>query len=130
VKPTLEKILLVEDDPDIRTIVKAALEMMGGFQVKACASGAEALDAVAGFAPQLALLDVMMPDMDGPGVLAKLRKLPQTAGMPVIFLTAKTAASEIQRLRALGAADVLMKPFDPMTLPQQVRKIWEGSKPE
>jgi two-component system, OmpR family, response regulator len=128
VKPQLEKILLVEDDPDIRTIVKAALEMMGGFQVKACASGSEALDAVAGFAPQLALLDVMMPDMDGPGVLAKLRGLPQTAGMPVIFLTAKTAASEIQRLRALGAAGVLMKPFDPMTLSQQVREIWEQAK--
>jgi two-component system OmpR family response regulator len=125
VKPPLEKILLVEDDPDIRTIVKAALEMMGGFQVKACAAGAEALDAVAGFAPQLALLDVMMPDMDGPGVLAKLRELPQTTGMPVIFLTAKTAASEIQRLRALGAAGVLMKPFDPMALPQQVKDIWE-----
>jgi len=125
-KVALQKILLVEDDPDIRTVVKASLEMIGKFQVCACGSGAEAFAALPKFGPQLALLDVMMPDMDGPGVLARLRALPETAGIPVIFLTAKTATSEIQRLRTLGAAGVLTKPFDPMTLHQQVKEIWEG----
>ena len=128
-KPALRKILLVEDNADIRTIVKSALEMIGGFEVRACASGAEALAALNDFEPQLALLDVMMPDMDGPGVLAGLRALPAGVNLPVVFLTAKTATVEIQRLRALGAADVLTKPFDPMTLHQQVKDVWERVRP-
>lgn len=123
----LRRILLVEDNPDIRTIVKAALEMVGGFEVHACATGAEALAAVAGFAPQLILLDVMMPDLDGPGVLARLRERPDVAGIPVVFLTAKATKDEVQRLRALGAADVLTKPFDPMTLHEKVKASWEAA---
>jgi CheY-like chemotaxis protein len=124
-KSELKKILLVEDDPDIRIIVKSALEMMGGLEVRACASGAEALSSVEEFAPQLALLDVMMPELDGPGLLARLRAAPATAALPVVFLTAKAAPSEVERLRVLGATGVLTKPFDPMTLHEQVRKIWE-----
>jgi CheY-like chemotaxis protein len=124
----LKKILLVEDDPDIRIIVKSALEMLGGLEVRACASGAEALAAVAEFAPQLALLDVMMPELDGPGVLARLRALPATSALPVIFLTAKTASAEVERLRALGVAGILTKPFDPLTLHEQVQAIWKRTE--
>ena len=126
-RPALRKVLVVEDNPDIRTIVRAALEMMGGFEVRACESGAEALEAVAQFGPQLMLLDVMMPDLDGPGVLGRLRERPDTAALPVVFLTAKAAPSEIQRLRALGALNVLTKPFDPMTLHEQVQAIWAAA---
>jgi len=125
VKGELKKILLVEDDPDIRVIVKSALEMLAGFQVRACSSGAEALSTVEEFAPQLALLDVMMPEIDGPGVLARLRERPATAALPVIFLTAKATPQESERLRALGAVGVLSKPFDPLTLHEQLRTIWE-----
>lgn len=128
-RPALRKVMVVEDNADIRTIVKAALEMVGGLEVRACESGAEALDAIDEFGPQLLLLDVMMPDLDGPGVLARLRERPQTAAMPVVFLTAKAAPSEIQRLRDLGARDVLTKPFDPMTLHEQVKAIW-GAGPD
>ena len=124
-KVALETILLVEDSQDIRTIVKAALEMMGGLKVRACESGAEALAALAESRPQLVLLDVMMPDMDGPGVLARIRERSDTAAIPVIFLTAKSGASEIQRLRSLGALDVLTKPFDPMTLHEKVKAAWD-----
>jgi CheY-like chemotaxis protein len=124
-KPALRTILVVEDEPDIRTIVKAALEMVGGMKVRACESGAEALAAIVEFKPQMVLLDVMMPDMDGPGVLALLRENPGTAAIPVVFLTAKATPSEVQRLRALGAADVLTKPFDPMTLHEKVRAAWD-----
>ena len=124
-KGELKKILLVEDDPDIRVIVKSALEMMGGFEVRACSSGAEALSAVEELAPQLALLDVMMPELDGPGVLARLRELPATVTLPVIFLTAKASPQESERLRALGAVGVLSKPFDPLNLHEQIRAIWE-----
>jgi CheY-like chemotaxis protein len=121
--------MVVEDNADIRTIVKAALEMVGGLEVQACESGQDALDAIATFGPQLLLLDVMMPDMDGPGLLARLRERSDTAEVPVVFLTAKAAPAEIQRLRALGALDVLTKPFDPMTLHERVKAIWEAGGP-
>ena len=120
----LQRIMLVEDDPDIRTVAGMALEMVGGYTLRACAGGAEALQAVAEFAPQVVLLDVMMPDMDGPGVLSELRARPATAGIPVIFLTAKAHPEEIEKLRALGAIEVIAKPFDPMTLPAAVKSAW------
>ncbi|MCW5605352.1 MAG: response regulator [Burkholderiales bacterium] len=124
---TLHRILLVEDNADIRAVVKLALEKLGGFEVRACASGAEGLDALPDFQPQLVLLDVMMPDMDGPGMLERLRERPEAAGIPVVFLTAKTSSAEVQRLRDLGALDVLAKPFNPATLHVRVRTLWEGA---
>lgn len=120
--------MVVEDNADIRIIVKAALEMVGGLDVRACASGQEALDTVGEFAPQLLLLDVMMPDLDGPGLLACLRERTDTAALPVVFLTAKAAPVEVLRLRALGALDVLTKPFDPMTLHERVKAIWNAEE--
>lgn len=121
----LEKIMLVEDDPDIRTVAVMALEMVGGLQVEACESGAQALEKIAAYAPQLVLLDVMMPGMSGPEVLGALRARADTASVPVIFLTAKAQESEIQALRDLGALDVIPKPFDPMTLTDAVRALWD-----
>lgn len=120
----LKKILLVDDDDDIRTVAAMALEMVGGLQVKACASGEEALAAVAGFAPQLVMLDVMMPGMNGPQVLARLRERSDTAGMPVVFLTAKAQQAEIDQLRSLGVLEVVAKPFDPMTLADTIKALW------
>ncbi len=123
----LQKILLIEDDDDIRTILRVALEKVGGFTVRACSSGTEGLAAVTEFAPQLVLLDVMMPGMDGPTVLSSLRERPDTAALPVIFLTARAVPADIARLRALGALDVLTKPFDPMTLHEKVKAAWNKS---
>ena len=93
----LERILLVEDDRDIRMVARTSLELVGGFQVRACESGEEALQAVAEFLPQLMLLDVMMPGMDGPTVLKRLREQPQTAKVPAIFFTAKMLPEEVRR---------------------------------
>lgn len=120
----LERILYAEDEPDIQAVAKLALEMVGGFTVQICNNGADALQKVAGFAPDLILLDVMMPGMDGPSTLQCLRADPATAIIPVIFLTAKVQASEVARYQALGALDVIAKPFDPMSLAAQVRQIW------
>ena len=120
----LTSILYVEDEPDIRTVAKMALEMTGGFEVHLCSSGEEALESLAGFTPDLVLLDVMMPGMDGPTTLAELRKHPKGASVPVIFLTAKSQASEISAYRDAGAIGVIAKPFDPMTLASQVSKLW------
>ena len=122
----LKKIMLVEDDTDIRTVASMALEMVGGLEVRAFASGEEALAAVAGVAPQLIVLDVMMPGMNGPEVLAHLREQGATAGIPVVFMTAKAQPEEVERLRALGVLDVIAKPFDPMTLADTIKALWAG----
>ena len=124
-KQALERVMLVEDDPDIRTIASMALEVVGGLQVRACESGAVALAALESFKPQMVLLDVMMPGMNGPEVLQALRQREEMAGVPVVFLTAKVQAAEIDSLLALGALDVLPKPFDPMTLADAVKGLWE-----
>jgi two-component system OmpR family response regulator len=122
--PTLSRILFVEDDPDIQTVARMALEAVGGFRVLPCSSGAEALERVVPFSPDLILLDVMMPGMDGLATLDALRRLPETAAIPVVFMTAKVQAQEVARYREVGAVDVIAKPFDPMTLPATVRSIW------
>ncbi|MES2106533.1 MAG: response regulator [Pseudomonadota bacterium] len=118
-------ILYVEDDPDIQTVAQIALEVVGGFTLTTCSSGPEALEAVkSGCTPDLLLLDVMMPNMDGPTTLAELRTLPATSSTPVIFMTAKVQAGELAYYRSLGAIGVIAKPFDPMELSQQVRELW------
>ena len=121
----LERIMLVEDDHDIRTIAEMALQMVGGYAVRACDGGEAALAAVQEFKPQLIVLDVMMPGMDGPTTLGRLRALPAAANAPVVFLTAKVQPEEVTALRALGAVEVVAKPFDPMTLGATLAAIWE-----
>jgi len=120
-----ERVLYVEDDPDIRAVAQMALEIVGGLNLKACSSGAEALQSAEIFRPDLLLLDVMMPGMDGPTTLAGLRQMVHTASTPVIFMTAKVQASEVAYYRSLGALGVIAKPFDPMSLASQVCQLWE-----
>jgi two-component system, OmpR family, response regulator len=120
----LQRILLVEDDPDIRVVAALALSKIGGFEVQAAGSAPEALRDAPVFAPDLILLDVMMPGMDGPSTLAALRGLPAVARTPVIFMTAKIQPHEMAHYRKLGSAGVIAKPFDPMTLAQRVRDLW------
>jgi two-component system, OmpR family, response regulator len=122
---SLQRILYVEDEPDIRAVARLALEMVGGFTVKICNSGSEALAEAEGFSPEMILLDVMMPGMDGPSTLQALREMPSLAAVPVAFMTAKVQPAEVAQYIALGALDVIPKPFDPMALAGQVRAIWE-----
>jgi two-component system OmpR family response regulator len=121
----LHRILYVEDDPDIRTVASIALEIVGGFVLQACGSGSEALIASATFGADLFLLDVMMPDMDGPATLAHLRRQAPSAATPVIFMTARVQETELAYYRSLGAIGVIAKPFDPLQLAQQVRALWQ-----
>lgn len=123
---TLQRILYVEDEPDIQAVAKLALEMVGGFTVKIYSSGEAALREVVDFAPDMILLDVMMPGMDGPSTLKALRELPSLASVPVAFMTAKVHPAEVTHFKSLGARAVIAKPFDPMQLASQVRAIWEG----
>ncbi len=116
------KILYVEDDPDIQVIARIALEDIGGFDVRACQSGEEALAAITDFSPDLLLLDVMMPGMDGPTLLTHLRQTAHGATAPAIFMTARVQRTEVDQYIALGAKSVIAKPFDPLTLADQIRK--------
>lgn len=119
------KILYVEDDIDIQTVARMALELVGGYTLEVCSSGEEAISKGPAFSPDLILLDVMMPGMDGPTTLENLRKFPELKNTTAVFMTAKVMPSDVQRYKDLGAADVIPKPFDPMTLAQQVHEIWK-----
>lgn len=121
---SLQRILCVEDEPDIQAVARLALEQVGGFQVEVCSSGDEALVRAAAWVPDLILLDVMLPGMDGPETLRRLREQPDTRGIPVAFMTARVQARELEHYRSLGAIGLLPKPFDPMTLADQLRALW------
>ncbi|WP_298721335.1 response regulator [uncultured Oceanisphaera sp.] len=127
-KTAPQRILYVEDDDDIREIAQLALETVGGFTVLLCASGEQALEQVADFDPDMILLDVMMPGMDGPSTLTALRQNPAQATTPVAFMTAKIQPQEIAAYKAMGALDVIAKPFDPIQLPVQIKAIWQQAQ--
>jgi two-component system OmpR family response regulator len=115
------RILHVDDDPDIRAVVELSLTLDPDFKVRSCANGDDALAMAPKWAPDMVLCDVMMPGMDGPTLLARLRENPQTRKIPVVFMTACAQVSELDQLKQLGAAAVFTKPFDPMTLAASVR---------
>ena len=123
---SLQRILLADDEPDILEVSRIALEMVGGFEVAVCSSGAELLKRLPDFCPDLIVIDVMMPDMAGPEVLARVRQLPGFSHTPVIFLTGVINGGELRALRDSGAADVILKPFDPMTLADRIDGIWSS----
>lgn len=125
----MHDILYVEDEPDIQHVVKLALETVGGMQLTVCSSGPEAIARAAAVPIDLILLDVMMPQMDGPTTLMHLRKIPMLTQTPVVFMTAKAQPSEIAYFKSLGALDVIAKPFDPMTLATTLRAIWARAVP-
>lgn len=119
----MTRILYVDDEADIREVAEMALELDPDFEVALAAGGAEAIGKARDWTPDLILLDVMMPGMDGPAVFAKLKEDAATARIPVVFITARTQAQDVAGFRALGARGVLAKPFDPMTLAGQVREL-------
>ena len=121
----LRRVLLVEDDPDIQTVAELALSAIGGLSVEVCGSARDALDKAPCFRPDLILLDVMMPGMDGPSALRALREIPATASTPVVFMTAKVQPHEVDRYRGMGSLDVISKPFEPTTLAATLSQIWE-----
>lgn len=122
------KILYVDDENDIREIAGMALELDSDIELRTSASGADALSIVQEWLPDLILLDVMMPGMDGPETLARLRQNPVSASIPVVFITARTQPEDIETFMALGAASVISKPFDPMTLATNTRKLFATIK--
>ncbi len=122
----VKKILLIDDEDDIRTIARISLETIGGFEVILAGGGEEGLEVSAREKPDLILLDVMMPGLDGPATLKRLKGNPASTDIPVVFLTAKAQQMELNQLKDMGAEGVLTKPFDPMKLPDQVRAFFRA----
>lgn len=115
--------LYVDDEADLRDLAMFSLELDPDIDLRTASSAAQALEILAEFRADVALLDVMMPQMDGPGLLAAMRAIPSLAAIPVIFVTARALSEECERLLALGAVAVITKPFDPMTFAADIRKI-------
>jgi CheY-like chemotaxis protein len=115
-----KRILIVDDEDDIREVAQVSLELVGQYEVLTASSGRDGVASAKSAQPDAILLDVMMPDLDGPGTLAQLRADPATRDIPVVFLTAKAQQAERARLAELGAAGILVKPFDPLKLPGEI----------
>jgi two-component system OmpR family response regulator len=128
VTKTLKRILYAEDEDDIRVIAQIALEELGGFEVKYCNTGIEVLAVAEEFAPDLFLLDVMMPEMDGITTLEELHKIPALKSVPAIFMTAKIQSNEIAEYKTMGILGVINKPFDPMILAQIIKDMWDADR--
>lgn len=117
------KVLIIDDEEDIRSIASMSLGILGNMDVVEADGGEEGISKAAELQPDAILLDMMMPVLDGPATLAKLRDNPDTKNIPVIFLTARAMTSEVERLKSMGATGILTKPFDPTTLAQQVKQL-------
>ena len=122
----LTRICYVEDDEDIQRIVRMSLEKIGKMTVEVVGDPLAAIERIATFKPQLALLDWMMPGLDGPALFRKMKEDTRTKDLPVVFITAKASTRELDELRTLGAAGTISKPFSPKDLPDQLRAIWKA----
>ena len=120
----LERICYVEDDEDIQRIVRMSLERVGKMKVEIVTDPTAAIAAMSSFKPDLVMLDWMMPGMDGPTLFREMKKRPEVASLPVVFITAKAAQRDLDELKTLGAAGTISKPFSPKDLPDQLRAIW------
>ena len=120
------RILVIDDDDSIREVAQLALEILGGWQVSTAGGGADGVAKAAAERPDVILLDVMMPDLDGPATLARLRTAAATNDIPVIFLTAKIRPADRARFLGLGAEGVITKPFDPTSLSDEIFALLNG----
>lgn len=119
----IRNVLLVDDDPDIRRIGQLSLKAVGKFEVTLARSGAEAVELALQKRPDVILLDMMMPNMDGPSTLSALKQHPSLFAVPVIFMTARANNQDVDLFLDLGAIGVIAKPFDPMAISNQVCKL-------
>lgn len=124
----LKRVVHIDDEPDIREIVNMSLALVGGLEVIQFPSGEAALPEIEAVAPELILLDVMMPNMDGEETYRRIRQMPSLEATPIVFMTAKASSTDLSHLRELGALDVLIKPFDPMSLADQVKAIYRSAE--
>ncbi len=122
--PPLKKILYAEDETDIQTVVELTVQAMSNYKIKVCDNGQKLMDCVEDYQPDLVILDVMMPEMDGPTTFRHLKHNEKTQDIPVIFMTAKAQAHEVSDFKECGVIGVITKPFDPIKLCEKITKIW------
>lgn len=122
----LRKILYAEDEPDVQTVVELTVQAMSDYEIKICENGKKLLENVDSYKPDLILLDVMMPEMDGPTTFKNLQANDATKSIPVIFMTAKAQVHEVEVFKESGALGVITKPFDPMNLCDEITQIWNN----
>jgi len=122
----LLRVCYVEDDEDIQKIVRTSLERVGKMTVEVVSDPTMAIERIIAFKPDLAMLDWMMPGMDGPTLLRRMREVEETRLLPVVFITAKASTRELDELRNLGAVGTISKPFSPKDLPEQLKAIWNA----
>lgn len=123
----LKKILYAEDEPDVQIVVETVVQSLSDYQIKICDNGKKLIECVEDYNPDLILLDVMMPEMDGPTTLKAIQSNEKTKNIPVIFMTAKAQIHEIKDLQKANVVGIITKPFDPMKLCSELQEIWENT---
>lgn len=123
----LKKILYAEDEPDVQTVVELTIQTMSNYIIKVCDNGRKLLDCVEDYNPDLILLDVMMPEMDGPTTFKNLQENAATKDIPVVFMTAKAQVHEVETFKQTGILGIITKPFDPISLCSEIERIWNGN---
>ncbi|MCA9777375.1 MAG: response regulator [Candidatus Eremiobacteraeota bacterium] len=123
----MKTVLLVDDEDDIREVAQMSLEVTAGWNIEGANCGTAGIEKAKSLKPDAILLDVMMPDMDGPTTFKKIQEIPELEGTPVILMTAKVQASDLEQFKAIGVSGVIAKPFDPMSLAEQVKEILSWS---
>lgn len=121
---TLQRIICIDDEDDILQVACMCLETVGGYEVTPCHSGEEGIKKALEIVPDLIMIDVMMPGLDGPATLEKMRMHDTLDRIPIIFMTARVQPAEVEEYLQNGATSVVAKPFDPMTLAKEVQAIW------
>ena len=124
----LKRVLYAEDEPDVQTVVELTVLSMSNYDIKICNNGKELVDCVEDYSPDLIMLDVMMPLMDGPTTFKALQENSFTKNIPVIFMTAMAQTHEVEKFKSYGAIGIITKPFDPVSLCSEIQKIWEENK--
>lgn len=122
----LKKILYAEDEADVQTVVKLTVQTMSDYEIEICDNGKKLLEFVQEYNPDLIMLDVMMPEMDGPTTFKNLQSNEATKNIPVIFITAKAQVHEVEMFKETGALGVITKPFDPVKLCDEIKEIWNN----
>lgn len=120
----LKKILYAEDEPDVQVVVELTIQTMSNYEIKVCDNGKKLIECVEDYNPDLILLDVMMPEMDGPTTLKNLKENEATKNIPVAFMTAKAQVHEIENFQKEGIIGVITKPFDPFQLCSDIEALW------
>lgn len=125
---SLQSVMLAEDDPDIAELARIAIEDFGGYKLTHFSSGEDALKGLQSSLPDIIILDYRMPGINGAEVLRQIKANTATQSIPVVFMTASVMPQHVNNLLTAGAAAVIAKPFDPLTLAERIEEVYEAHR--